>query len=57
MNAESTTDESVNRYSVSSSGTGRYVRLEIDPGPGWLMLSEIRVYGEPILGVANWGMY
>ncbi len=57
LNAITTANESVNRYSVSGSGTGRYVRLEIDPGAGWLMLSEIRIYGEPMLSVANWGIY
>lgn len=57
LTAESPTNESVNRFSVTASGTGRYVCLEIDPGAGWLMLSEIRVYGEPILSVANWELY
>jgi hypothetical protein len=55
---ESAQDEAVNLYASRVGGAGgRYVRIEISPEAGWLMLSEIRIFGEPVLSVPDWRIY
>ncbi|MEI7634641.1 MAG: DUF4434 domain-containing protein [bacterium] len=55
---ETNQNEAINCFSRDKSDAiYRYVRLTCKPGAGWLMLCEVKVFGESLSGADAWNLY
>jgi len=58
LTLETNQNESINRFSLDQYNIPyRYVRFACKPGAAWLMLCEVKVYGENLSRVADWALY